>query len=69
MVVSESIAVLGAGSWGTALALSSRLAGLQTTLWARREELAREINAGTNQRYLPGVKLHRDLRASDAFEE
>ncbi len=69
MVVSESVAVLGAGSWGTALALSARLTGHQTRLWARRNELAREINQGKNQRYLPGVELPRGLRASDSLAE
>ncbi|MEM9725318.1 MAG: 2-dehydropantoate 2-reductase N-terminal domain-containing protein, partial [Pseudomonadota bacterium] len=34
------IAVLGAGAWGTALALLAARAGKRTTLWARRAEHA-----------------------------
>ncbi|MDX6212288.1 MAG: glycerol-3-phosphate dehydrogenase, partial [Frankiales bacterium] len=36
-------AVLGAGSWGTAFAAVLADAGLDTTLWARRPELAEAI--------------------------
>lgn len=54
----RSIGVLGAGSFGTALAVhSARVAG-EVVLWARRPEIAHELAAGrTNERYLPGVPL------------
>ncbi|MDX6227311.1 MAG: glycerol-3-phosphate dehydrogenase [Frankiales bacterium] len=60
--------VLGAGSWGTAFAAVLTDAGLETTLWARRPELANAITAtGTNPDYLPDVALPAALRAtSDA---
>ena len=63
------VAVLGAGSWGTTVAtLACRNA--PTTLWARRAEVAREINEEhTHERYLPGASLPRALRATDAIEE
>jgi glycerol-3-phosphate dehydrogenase (NAD(P)+) len=52
------IAVVGAGSWGTALAALAGDAGHQVTLWARRPEHAAEIAAAReNQRYLPGRAL------------
>jgi glycerol-3-phosphate dehydrogenase (NAD(P)+) len=62
------VAVLGAGSWGTTVAtLACRNA--PTTLWARRPEVAREINdAHTNERYLPRTPLPRALCATDAIE-
>ncbi len=69
MVVNESIAVLGAGSWGTALALSADAAGHETRLWARRQELVRELSEGSNQKYLPGIQLSRTLKASDSLQE
>ncbi len=54
----EVIGVLGAGSWGTALAVHSARAGRRVRLWCRREELARELVAeGANHRYLPDVAL------------
>ncbi len=41
-----------------------------TVIWARRGEVAREINAEhTNERYLPGTRLSLALRASDSIEE
>ena len=67
------VAVIGGGSWGTTVA---HLAAhhVPTLLWARRPELAEEINTlHTNDRYLPGYRLHPDLRAtadlSDAVDQ
>ena len=58
MTAFRSIAVIGAGAWGTALAMSLRRAGLATTLWARDTELADEIaRTHRNERRLPGVAL------------
>ncbi len=56
--VHHNVAVLGAGSWGTALALSLARAGRYVRLWARREELARVMReTRENPEYLPGVHL------------
>ena len=63
------IAVLGAGSWGTAVA--SLLAGRHDcALWARDPELAREIQeGGVNARYLPGFTLPPGLHATADLEK
>ena len=59
------IAVLGAGSWGTALAALLARHGYPTTLWGRDAERVRAIDgAHENARYLPGVALPQSLRAS-----
>lgn len=59
------VAVMGAGSWGTAFALMCVDAGSQTRLWARDEELVTAVNEQhRNERYLPGVTLPEGLRAS-----
>lgn len=59
------IAVLGGGSWGTALANVVAEKGEDVWLWVRRWELAEEINGQrTNSRYLSGQKLCPALRAS-----
>jgi glycerol-3-phosphate dehydrogenase (NAD(P)+) len=63
------VAVLGAGSWGTTVA-SLTAANVSTTLWARRAELAAEIDERhVNSRYLPGLQLHPALRATSSLEE
>lgn len=49
--------VIGSGAWGTTFAGLLGLAGTPTTVWARRREVADEISAGTNHRYLPGLVL------------
>ncbi|HEX4347636.1 MAG TPA: NAD(P)H-dependent glycerol-3-phosphate dehydrogenase [Vicinamibacterales bacterium] len=54
----KAAAVLGAGSWGTALAVHLARAGHDVRLWARDNELAAGINrARENVSYLPGTPL------------
>lgn len=58
-------AVLGAGSWGTALAKLLAENGHRVRLWARRREQADAINdARENETYLPGFSLPANLRAT-----
>ena len=50
--------VIGAGSWGTALALQLARAGHSVSLWARNADHVEEIRQkGENARYLPGCAL------------
>lgn len=57
------IGVLGAGAWGTALAISlARRGGHQITLWSHSAEVAAQLSgAGENLRYLPGYTLPVDV--------
>jgi len=56
--VPEPIGVLGAGSWGTALAIHLARQGTAVRLWARREEIARRLaDERVNEEYLPGAPL------------
>lgn len=64
------VAVLGAGSWGTALATLFTRNGCETTLWARRVDVAQEITLHhTNQRYLPDAELPPKLMATSELRE
>lgn len=66
----RSIAVLGAGAWGTALAAVARRAGRDVTLWGRDAEVAAQINdTGINARYLPDVALPSGIRATTDLAE
>jgi glycerol-3-phosphate dehydrogenase (NAD(P)+) len=68
--VSERVAVLGAGSWGTALANLLAGKGLHTVLWSHEAAVADEINrAARNPRYLSEVALDPRLRATGEMEE
>lgn len=52
------VGVLGAGSWGTALAIHAASTGAAVQLWARRQELAEQLIAErSNSTYLPGVEF------------
>lgn len=60
----ERVAVLGAGSWGTALAATLARAGGTVRLWGRDAEAMAAIAAGQgNPRYLPGVALPEGMLA------
>ena len=63
------VAVVGGGSWGTTVAsLTARNA--PTVLWARRPEVAEEIERDhVNSGYLHGESLHPELRATSSLEE
>src|SRR5436305_15352854 len=55
--------VIGAGSFGTAIAVLLSRGGLRTTLKTRTEEQAAvHVAARKNPTYMPGVELPRDLR-------
>lgn len=59
------VAIVGAGSWGTALAQLAATAGNDVRLWARKEEVARGINADhVNPRYLADARLSERIEAS-----
>ena len=57
------IAVLGAGSWGTALALQFARSDRDVKLWGRdRDQLSDMADARMNQRYLPDVAFPDNLQ-------
>lgn len=59
------LTVLGAGSWGTTFAQVLADGGAEVTLWARREEVAREIGTQhRNSAYLGDHELPAGLRAT-----
>ena len=62
----RNIAVLGAGSWGTAAATLLCRNNHNVTLWSRETEkiavVAKELE---NKEYLPGVKLDRRMKFTD----
>src|SRR3954462_11033910 len=60
--------VIGAGSFGTAVAVLLVRAGLRTTLLARTEEQAKRLaDERENSKYLPGVELPRELRVESGY--
>jgi glycerol-3-phosphate dehydrogenase (NAD(P)+) len=62
----ERFGVVGAGAWGTALALILRRAGRAVSLWAREPEVADAINRDReNPLFLPGVILDPAIAATD----
>jgi glycerol-3-phosphate dehydrogenase (NAD(P)+) len=64
------IAVIGAGSWGTTFSKVLADGGSDVMLWARREELATEINSShRNDSYLPQVALPANIVASADVEK
>ncbi len=63
--MSGRVAVLGAGSWGTAFSIVLADAGNDVTIWGRREEVCEAISERhENVDYLPGVELPRSISAT-----
>ncbi|MDO4443483.1 MAG: NAD(P)H-dependent glycerol-3-phosphate dehydrogenase [Slackia sp.] len=64
------VAVIGAGSWGTALAHVLGTAGHDAMLWARKQEVCDGINeAHRNPRYLVNETVHGRVRAAACYDE
>lgn len=65
MATAPSVAVLGAGSWGTALAALIARHGNPVALWGRDAECIAAIDARhENPHYLPGIALPESIRAT-----
>jgi glycerol-3-phosphate dehydrogenase (NAD(P)+) len=62
--------VIGAGAFGTALAQLAAANGRNTLLWGRDPAVVQSINERReNAAYLPGIRLHETLRATDRLDE
>ena len=65
----QSIVVLGAGSWGTALAIQLMRHSEPVTLWGHEADQMAAITAqGRNERYLPGITLPETLKLESDLE-
>lgn len=63
------VTVVGAGSWGTALALLLAGNGIAVRLWGRgREAMAAMARTRTNARYLPGITLPEGVEIVTDFD-
>ena len=66
----QTVGIVGAGAWGTALALSARRAGRDALIWAYEPETVAEINERhRNSLYLPGVTLDPSIEATAKLSE
>jgi glycerol-3-phosphate dehydrogenase (NAD(P)+) len=71
MMASEinHIAIIGAGAWGSALALVARRAGRKVTIWAYEKETVEAINTShENPDFLPGIKFDPEITASSDIQ-
>lgn len=60
------IGIVGGGAWGTALAVALQRAGRDVVLWAREEEVVRDINQSRENRiFLPGIRLPDGITATN----
>lgn len=66
----NDVAVLGAGSWGTALAVLLADNGHRVRLWARDDRTASSLRANSeNRRYLPGIGLPEGIVSLSDLEQ
>ncbi len=64
-----SVAVIGGGAWGTALALCAHRASNPTRLWMRSEDAVNQCRGAHENSRLPGIELPKDLHITDSLEE
>lgn len=70
MAERKHVAVLGAGAWGSALAIHLAKVGHQVSLWAHSAEQAEKLNHdGENARYLPGVTFPEGISVTSDLAE
>jgi glycerol-3-phosphate dehydrogenase (NAD(P)+) len=68
--MTKRIAIVGAGSWGTALAVLAARAGHEVVLWSRDEEVVKSINQDRiNSRYLTAIAIPDRVSATDRLDE
>jgi len=68
--MTSKISVLGAGSWGTALAIQAARNGNQTLLWGHNPDHIKSLaQAGENQRYLAGLTFPDSLNVTNNIKE
>ena len=65
----SSVAVIGAGAWGTALAIQAARAGNSVTLWARDATRAAMLAAGRANPRLPGMRLPEPILVTSELPE
>ncbi|HLY91406.1 MAG TPA: NAD(P)H-dependent glycerol-3-phosphate dehydrogenase [Acetobacteraceae bacterium] len=62
----SSVAVIGAGAWGTALAIQAERAGNDVSLWARDQQRAGMISVTRENARLPGVRIPEPILVTGA---
>lgn len=68
--MSKTVSIIGAGSWGTALAVSLAKKGTRVKLWVYEPEVCDDIkNKKENVRYLPGVQIPDNVIPTNSQEE
>lgn len=65
----QTIAVLGGGAWGTALAQTCARAGRDVTLWEHDAGNAEQLARQRESRFLPGVKLEQKIKVTRDLKE
>ncbi|MEE9430229.1 MAG: NAD(P)H-dependent glycerol-3-phosphate dehydrogenase [Melioribacteraceae bacterium] len=64
------ISVLGAGSWGTALAIILQFNGHDVTLWEHKRLYARTLNKSRiNKTYLPKIKIPKEILITNSLKD
>lgn len=63
------ISILGAGSWGSALAINLAKNGTTVALWGRDNDHVQDMRkSNTNTRYLPNIEFPKNLHISNSLE-
>ena len=66
----HKVGIVGAGAWGTSLAMQAVRGGNNVVIWAREREVVDSINnESTNHIFLPNIKLDTRITATNELSE
>ena len=65
----ENIAIIGAGAWGTALALTAHRARRNVCLWAREASVVEEVVRSQRNPFLPTVEIPREIDVTTNLQQ
>ena len=65
----SKIAIIGSGSWGVALATHLAKLGNEVKIWSFSEEEKEYINNERKCKFLPGLKIEKNITCSTSFED
>jgi len=66
----QSVGIIGAGAWGTALAITTRRTGRDVRLWAHEPETVAAVNeTHRNEIFLPDIALDPAIEATSSIDE
>ena len=67
--MNNNVAIIGSGSWGTALGIHLANKGLNVKVWSFSEDEAKMMNEDRKSAFLPNVVIPENMQCYTGFED